>query len=489
MARLGGVLDVAIQPFYVWLFGLEGYGFYGALWASVNLLENVSDFGMTSALQRVVPQANGARGEASALRAAFLLALIPCTLVALTVSILAEPVSTLFNASDRDAAYLVTAVRLFVWALPLWAFIEISTSALRSKRVFGAEIRLRLLWEQVIRLGLVLIFYAGGAGTMTLFYAHLCSLALICILCVRMLAQHFDVRLMLVGPVRDAIFVETLKAGLGVLPVNIVTRLLTDGPALALNALLPGASGAVATSLYIIARKIASVVQLVRTAFAYVLAPLASSASTVSKDQVASIYGFATRLSVALAVPLGAVLAAMGPVLLPLFGPGAETALFALILLLASRVVEAVVGAATPIQQVTAAHLDQQLGSFVGVGVAALIAWSLPPSLNVMALAVSVGLVITAALPMVQLLLRSDLHPFAPPLASVLFRSIGVATFGLILTLVWGRVLTPFLPALVRLILSLPLLVLTLWVSLRFALSHDDREALGPGTVRRLKLA
>jgi O-antigen/teichoic acid export membrane protein len=479
---------VVIQPLYAWLFGLAGYGFYGALWAAVNLLENVSDLGMTSALQRVVPQSGGPQGQASALRAAFILGLIPCILVAMTISILAEPVATLFNTSDKDAANLVFAVRLFVWALPLWAFVEISTSALRSKRVFGAEIRLRLLWEQLIRLGLVLIFYAGGAGTMALLYAHLLSLSLICLLCVRMLSQHFQLRLMMVGPIRDAVFVETFKAGLGVLPVNIVTRLLTDGPSLALNALLPGASGAIATSLYIIARKISSVVQLVRTAFAYVLAPLASSASTVSKGQVTSIYGFATRLSVAMAVPLGAVLAAMGPALLPLFGPGADAALIALSLLLAARVIEAVVGAATPIQQVTAAHLDQQLGSLLGVGVAALIAWVLPHGLNEMALAVAVGLVIAAALPLVQLLIRSDLHPFSSPFARVLWRSVALAIAGWFITITLGMLLEPIVPAFVRVVGSIPILVATLWASLRIALPIEDRFSLGPNTVKRLRL-
>jgi O-antigen/teichoic acid export membrane protein len=314
IARLGGVLDVLTQPLYVWLFGLAGYGFYGALWAAINLIENVADLGMTSAMQRVVPQARSSQEEASALRASFLLALLPCTVIAILVFMLAEPVASFFNAAEEDVAIGVRAVRWFVWALPLWAFVEISTSALRSKRLFGAEIRLRLFWEQMARLAFVLGFYTAGTGTMALIYAHLLSLSLICLLCVRLLAKHFDLKLMFVGPVRDAMFTETVKAGLAVLPVNIATRLFSDGPSLALNALLPGSAGAVATSLYIIARKVSSLVQLVRTAFAYVLAPLAAAAKAGSgKGEVAAIYGFATRLSIALALPMGAVLAGVAP--------------------------------------------------------------------------------------------------------------------------------------------------------------------------------
>jgi O-antigen/teichoic acid export membrane protein len=533
LARLGGVLDVLTQPLYVWLFGLAGYGFYGALWAAINLVENIADLGMTSAMQRVIPQAGGAKGQASALRASFLLAMIPCFIVAIIVTLLADPVSRFFNAADQDGSIVVDAVRWFVWALPLWAFVEIATSALRSKRLFGAEIRLRLLWEQVARLVFVLFFFWMGFGTMALIYAHLLSLSLICLLCIRLLNQHFELKLMLEGPVRDEVFYETLKAGLGVLPVNIVTRLFSDGPALALNALLPGSSGAIATSLYIIARKISSIVQLVRTAFGYVLAPLASAASISGKSQIEQIYGFSTRLSVVLSLPMGAVLAAMSPAMLPLFGPGAEAALFAVIILILARVGEAVVGAATPIQQVTSAHLDQQVGSLLGLAAAAGLSWWLLPryGLDAMAIAVAVGLLIAAILPLMQLLHGDKLHPFAPPFGSVTIRALfialaglgvallvqllpqtglriglalmflgalriswklalglalfGIAEYGLVLALPG---LSLILPHLLQLSLLIPVLVATLWAAIRFSLPTEDRLALGEKTAKRLRL-
>jgi O-antigen/teichoic acid export membrane protein len=312
-----------------------------------------------------------------------------------------------------------------------------------------------------------------------------------------------------------------------------VTRLFSDGPAIGLNALLPGAAGAIATSLFIIARKVSSIVQVVRTAFSYVLAPLASSAARGGKGQVARIYGFSTRLSLALALPLGAVLAAMGTALLPLFGPGADAALFALIVLIAARVAEAVFGAATPIQQVTSAHLDQQLGSLVGLGVAVVIAWALLPSygLNAMAIAVAVGLVIAAALPLFQLHIIDKLHPFAAPFGSVFVRSVAVAVVGAVLVLAiqllplngqrvglalvvliawrlsWKLAvglllfglaeyvavllvpaLSAILPYLITLSLTIPLLAATLWASLKFALPEEDRAALGKKTAKRLRL-
>ena len=50
LARLGGVLEVVAQPLYIWLFGLAGFGFYGALWAAINLTQNVANLGTTGAM-------------------------------------------------------------------------------------------------------------------------------------------------------------------------------------------------------------------------------------------------------------------------------------------------------------------------------------------------------------------------------------------------------------------------------------------------------
>jgi O-antigen/teichoic acid export membrane protein len=533
LARLGGVLEVVAQPLYIWLFGLAGYGFYGALWAATNLTQNVADLGTTGAMQRVIPQATSAQKEAAALRAALILGVIPCILIAITVFILAEPVSKFFNADARDSAQATEIIRLFIWALPLWSFVEVATSALRARRIFGAEIRLRLFWEQLIRLLVVVSLFFAGWSTRALYIGHLISLGATCLLCVRLLAKNFELRLMFKGPLVDDMFHATLKAGLAVLPTNIALRIFGDGPAIALNAILPGASGAVATSLYIVARKISSLVQLVRTAFAYVLAPLASALSKDGKEKVSSIYGFSTRVLVTLALPLAAVLGAMGPTILPVFGPGVEQALIAVWILLASRAFEAVCGAAAPIQQVVSAHRHQLVGSITGVVLAFVIGGYFTPQygLNAMAWAVAIGLAAASAIPMIQLNLHDDLHPFERPFLAVLLKALGVAIAGSLLivaiqfvpllaqrVLFAGLVLVAFafaprvaiglalvglaewvietqfsLPAqllsrLVTIVLMLPVVIGTLWLSLRLALPEADRRAIGDKTARKLRL-
>lgn len=484
LARLGAVMEVIAQPLYVWMFGLASYGLYAVLWAAVNLAENVADLGMTSSMQRVVPQARTPQDEVSALRSAIILGVGPCLALATIASLAAAQFAPLFNAAEPDSLRLVPIISLFAWSLPLWAFVEIATSALRSKRVFGAEIRLRIFWEQVIRLVVTAAFWLAGFSTMSLFYAHLVSLSIVCLLCIRLLARYFDLTLFFKGRLADRIFHETWKAGLAVLPANIVGRLFGDGPSLALNWLLPGSAGAISGGLYAIARKISSIVQVVRIAFAYVLAPLASAASQNHVDEVRAIYGFATRVSFAIAVPIGLVLAAAGMPILNLFGSAAAMALPAVIILVIARVVETVLGAAVPIQQVTSSYWQQQLASIAGLGIAFLIGLMLMPGwgLTGMAIAVAVGFIIAAALPMAQLYWHDGLNPFLAPFGRVLALTTLFGACGFALALA-----SQGLPEWLQLPAAVGLMLASLWLSCRFALPHDDRLSMGK-TGRALRL-
>ncbi len=180
LARAGGVVEIISQPLYVWLFGLPTYGLYMVLWSAVNLVENFADLGMTSALQRVVPQAKDDAERAGLLRKAMLLGLIPCLLIALGASLGAHHIAGLMNVAAKDRDKLATGIALFAWALPLWAYLEIATSALRARKAFGPEIRLRVMWEQVMRMVAAIVLSLLGADTLGLLMAHLCSLALTC---------------------------------------------------------------------------------------------------------------------------------------------------------------------------------------------------------------------------------------------------------------------------------------------------------------------
>ena len=485
LARLGGVIDVLSQPLYVWLFGLPSFGLYAVLWATINLVENVADLGMTSSLQRVVPQAKDERAATAALRSAMIIALVPCTAIALAASLLAPQVAPLFNVAAKDAALLTGAIRLFAWALPLWAFLEIATSALRARRLFGAEIRIRIFWEQLIRMLLAVVLWIFFPSIMALLIAHLVSLAIAGLLAARLLARHYQLRHLLRGPLIDPVFFETFRAGLAVLPANAVSRLFGDAPPIVLNAILPGAGGATAAALYTIARKVSSIVQLVRSAFAYVLAPLASSAARGGRAEVQPIYAFATRLAFAMVVPLGCVMAAGGDAILDLFGPGADDAHAALVVLVLARMIEALFGSAVPVQQVIGGYRAQVVASATGLSAAALVfAFLAAPDLMGMALAVSTGFIVAAMLPLAQLHFYGAIHPFERPFRSVALRTILITLPGLGLALTTSGDTFPEVAELPGVLL---IGAATIWASVRFALPRADRAALGK-TAAKLRL-
>ncbi|KKC25267.1 lipopolysaccharide biosynthesis protein [Sphingomonas sp. SRS2] len=482
LARAGGVIEIVSQPLYVWLFGLPTYGLYMVLWSAVNLIENIADLGMTSALQRVVPQARDDAERARALRQAMLLGLTPCILIAIAISLGAPWIADIVNVAAKDRDDLATGIALFAWALPFWAYVEISTSALRARKAFGPEIRLRVMWEQFIRMGAAVLLYALGAGTLGLLIAHVCSLAITCIFSTRLLARYYRLDLVLRG---DGGNIQgTLYAGLSVLPSNIVSRLFADAPPLILNLIIPGAAGASAAGLFAIARKIASAVQLIRQAFSYVMAPLASEAVRHDLKHVAEIYGFATRLTIIVATPVVCTIAGGGRALLALFGSPAQAAYVALALLTFTRLIEAVAGQASSIQSVISRYHHPLVGSMIGLAAAlALGALLLPQGgMDGMAIAVSAGIAISVVTPMIQLWVDKRIHPFAPPFAraAVVAAGIGVAI------LLVSQLLLP-LHHLIRIGAGAALLVAGIWLSGRFGLSHDDKLALGK-TGRRLRL-
>jgi O-antigen/teichoic acid export membrane protein len=485
LARLGAVVEIVTQPLYVLMFGLAGFGLYAVLWAAINLIENIFDLGMTSAMQRTVPQSATDAEAAAALRTALLFGVGPCLVVAALIAIFAADLAPWLNVAEKDRALVTPAIQIFVWALPLWAFVEIATSALRARMVFGAEIRLRIVWEQVMRVVFAVLFFALGFGLEGLFIAHLCSLAVTAILSVRLLRRHYSFGDLLRGGRGSEVERNTFWAGLSVLPSNIITRLFGDAPALILNLMLPGASGAAAAGLFTIARKLSSVVQLVRIAFAYVVAPLAASAERGGREQVADIYAYATRLISAIALPMAAVLAAGSSSLLSLFGAQAHVAQGAVIILLLARAIEAVVGISLPVLQVVAAFRHQLTASLLGVLVAVGAGWLFVDHVDALTgvtLAMSIGLVVMAGIPMLQLAIGEGLHPFDHQFPMVALRGLAITIVAGALALLVSR-----LPDPVALPLIIAIAVGAIWLSVRFGLPYADRASLGK-TGRRLRL-
>jgi O-antigen/teichoic acid export membrane protein len=481
LSRAAALIEAVAQPLFVWLYGLPAYGMYVVLWGAINLAENIVDLSLTAALQRIVPTETDEDAHA-AVKAALLVSVLPAALIALAVTLNAGAVASLFHVADADRAILPRAVALFAWGLPLWTFIEVSTSAARARRAFGPEIRLRLFWEQSARIAFALGLAGLGAGSLGLVLAHLMSLSLTAALCVPLLARYYDLKRLIRAPLARAHLRLLLATGMALLPANVARRLLVDAPALVINLLLPGARGAVAAGLFEIARKIATLPLAVRQAFQYVMAPLAAHQARADRARIAPLYHFASRISTALVVPLAGLLAFAGRDLLSLYRHEAMAALPLLWILVAARAAEAIVGPATPIVEMTGHRILPLVNAFAGVATWIILSLILVPRYGAegMAAAVGIATLVIAYAATLELQISDGLTPFDLKL----FLGLAAALVGV--GLMWAAGTRLHGPA--RFATVLALWAATSWTALRFGLTRGDRDSLG-GLARALRLS
>ena len=481
LSRAGALIEALAQPLYTWLFGIATYGLYIVLWGAVNLLTNLVDLSMTSALQRVVPTQEREELAHGAVKLALIVAVGTASLIALLVCLNAVQVASIFSAAPEDAARLPLAISLFAWALPLWTFVEVATSAARARRAFGPEIRLRIFWEQIARIGFAVGFFLLGFHSIGLMLAHLCSLALTALLCLPLLGRYYSLRLLLTAPIPAALARNLLVAGAGLLPANLARRILIDAPPVILNLTIPGAAGASAAGLFEIARKLSTVPYIVRQSFQYVLGPLSSAQAHADRAQVAPLYHFASRVSTALVVPLSGLLIFAGTDILSVYRPEARAALPMLWILVAARGIEAVVGPASTIVEMIGHRALPLLNSAIAIALWIGLTYWLTPIYGPlgMAIAVAVAVVSSTYAATIELQVADRLSPFDYKL----FQGLGIALVG-VAFMAGGEWLFDG-PA--RFALEVVLWAATSWLTLRYGLTRLDREALG-GLSRGLRL-
>ena len=476
MARLGALIEAVAQPAFVWMFGLATYGIYMALWAAVNIVSNVADLAMTSAMQRTIPQATSEDRAHSALKTALILGMVPSVLIAIGVSVFAAPVAALFNAAPKDKDSLVLAVGVFAWALPLWTFVELATSAARARKAFGPEVRLRIFWEQIVRLVMAGAAWLAGWMTMGLIVAHLASLTITALLGWRLLSRYYDVRLLLHAPFDRDVLGDLLGTGFGILPANIAARAFSDVPPLLLNWMLPGAAGASASGLFGIARKIASIPLIVRHSLHYVIQPLAAEQAMYDKGRINPIYGFASRLSMILLLPMALLLALLaGPILL-LFPREAAAAAPLIIVLTLARGINSIAGPANGILQMLQPRILPTTNAVLGSVVWLLVTWLLWEGDAAMAMAwgVACGVFVMEWLALAELWYTDRLHPFEAPFGR------GFAIIGGSSLLIWALLghHQPF-PLWLDILLPIVAALVLVWLGLRFVLTERERQSLG----------
>ncbi len=481
LSRAGALIEALAQPLYTWLFGIATYGLYIVLWGAVSLITNIVDLSMTSALQRVVPTQDSEERAHGAVKLALIVSVAPAALIALLITLNADAIAAIFSAAPDDAARLPAAIALFAWALPLWTFVEVATSAARARRAFGPEIRLRIFWEQIARIGFAVGFFFLGFHSIGLMLAHLCSLALTALLCIPLLGRYYSLRLILSAPVPGVLARNLLLSGLGLLPASLARRLLIDAPPVILNLTIPGARGAEAAGLFEIARKLSTVPYVVRQAFQYVLGPLSAAQAHADRLMVAPLYQFASRVSTALVVPLSGLLVFAGVDILSVYRPEAMAALPMLWVLVAARGIEAIVGPASAIVEMIGHRALPLLNGAIAIALWIGLALWLMPAYGALGMAIAVAAAVVASTYAATLELRiaDGLSPFDRKL----FQGLGIALVGVALMAAGEWLLDG--PA--RFALEVLLWAITSWLALRYGLTREDRLALG-GLSRRLRL-
>lgn len=479
LGRLGALIEAVSVVVFTWAYGAETFGLFAVLWSYVKVTTALSDAAMTTTLQRFVPRVPKEQ-EAAVAGYALKLSLMLSVILASGGAYFAPEISGFVNSSPEDEAHLIDVIRIYVWVLPFWTMVEVGTAAIRARRKFGPEIRVRIFYEQGLRLLAAVIFFLVGLDTYGLFLAHLISVILAAILALRLISIHYDFGAILTAPVTGPLARDMRRYGFSIMPSNLIKKLFSEFPVMMLNFLLPGAAGAAAGGYYSVARKLASALQVVRLAFEYVMAPLAAEKDgRGDKHRLAHMYAFATRMSICLALPFGAALYLARADILSALEPGFQAAAAAIAILVAGRVFEAASGPSSSIIEMLGHRLLPPANGLLGLMVFVWLGWMLIPIYGVTgaAIAAATGLNITAYLAFFQTAFLFKLFPYTRETLKPAIISLTSAALMVSLALFGPRFPSP-----VGLTTAIIGLIVALLVLVRFGLKTEDVNALGkPG--------
>lgn len=476
LGRLGALIEAFSVIVFTWAYGAETFGLFAVLWSYVKVTTALSDAAMTTTLQRFVPRVPK---EQEALVAGYALKLsffIGC-LFAGFATYFAHEISSVINVSDSDADHLTNVIRVYVWVIPFWTMVEVGTAAIRARRNFGPEIRVRIFYEQGLRLIAAIVFFYFGLDTYGLFLAHLISVVLASILAIRLIAKNYDFAAVLRAPITGELTQKMRQYGFSVMPSNLIKKLFSEFPVMMLNYMLPGADGAAAAAYYSVARKVASALQVVKLAFEYVMAPLAAEKDGKGdREMLQNMYAYATRMSICLALPFGAALYVARADMLSALEPEFQAAAAAIAILVAGRVVEASTGPSSSIIEMLGNRFLPLLNGAIGLIVFITIGIYAIPEHGVTgaAIAATIGLNITAYLALIEVAGRYKLLPYSADLLKPAFISTMSAA-----ALVAYAVYAPAFPAPTGLMVAIFGLIVALLLLVRFGLMVDDIAVLG----------
>ncbi len=491
LGRAGAVIEVLTFFLFTQMYGAETFGLFMTLWGLAQALSIISDFGMTMALQRFVPAEEDEAGAGRVLKYAFYTALVISVAVALALSFSAPWLAQVINANEQDSRHLETIIRIYAIAVPLWCLIDVATAAIRARRVFGPEVRVRIFYEQGFRLAFGSLFWWLGAVSMGLFISHLIGLAVTLIFAMRLIHKYYGLHHLFARTgMGKGLGREMMSFSSSMMLPNLAKKWHSWLPVLFLNILLPGARGAEAAGVYSAARKLVSVLNIFRESFEYVLAPMASAQQAAGdKTQLQEMFSFATRMSIAAFIPTATLIICYREELLRQSGSEFVAGAGAMLILALGRAAEVTLGPSTSILAMIGAYRLPLLNAIAGVVTTGVLAYVFVPQADWFggglagamvgaALAAAAGVNVTALLGHIEVRILHGLKPYdlrlLKPLAIALLVAIAMATLFTAVQDMWR---TGYF------ILGIVTLLIALMAIIRLGMSEEDARLIVPRPV------
>ena len=477
LGRLGALVELLSLGIITYLYDQDVVGLYFAMWSTLRVTSSLSEFAMTTGLQRFIPAAADEVEANTIIKTAFTIILGLGFTLAAIASFFAPELAKLFNASEETSAHIVTMVRIYVWVLPFWTMVEVLTASVRAQRTFGPEIRVRIFYEQGIRLVWASGLFFAGFELLGLFVAHLLSVIMAATLAFKLSMRFYDYKTILRTPYNAVVFKKMVSFCVLMAPANMTKRLNSELPVMLLNFMLPGTIGAHAAAAYGLGRRISSALQTIRQSYEYVVAPYATLSGARGEHRgLAEMYAFSTRMIACLTLPFAMVLILIRFDLLDIFKPGYEIAAGVILFLSIGRIVEGFGGPSSTLVEMLQ-HRSLPLINGVA-GIASLVAiqlWLMPQyGASGAAIAAAVGFNVTGYMAVLQVRLIRGIWPitkdFLRPFAVAFF---GTSFAGYLFSLAndYGQA-EGLIVAGLGIFLSLVLLV-------RFGFRPSDVQALG----------
>jgi O-antigen/teichoic acid export membrane protein len=488
LGRSGALIELVSFFLFTQMYGSQTFGLFMTMWGLVQGLAIVSDFGMTMALQRFVPGAEDEVAAGRVLKYAVNTTLAFSTLIGLGMLLAAPALASVINANEADSQHLVTIIRIYALAVPLWSMIEVATGAIRARSIFGPEVKVRIFYEQGFRLIFGVLFWLLGMVSLGLFVSHLIGLAVTAAFAFRLVHKHYGLgHLVARTGLGRTLGKEMVVYSSSMMLPNFAKKWHSWLPVIFLNMMLPGARGAEAAGVYAAARKLVSVLNVFRESFEYVLAPLASANSGhADRGNLREMLAFATRVSVPAFIPMATLVICYRHELLRQSGSEFVAGAGALLILVVGRSLEVTWGPSTSILAMIGKYRIPFLNAAAGVVATALLAFWLIPhpeyfggglrgNMVAAAIAAAGGINVSAVLGFLQVRYIYGLRPYD----SRLFRPVAVslaisAVMALIFNLTAGMWRTGYFAV------GIVTLVLGMLALMRFGFTREDAQIVVP---------